>query len=48
MLVWLALVLAPLPSEAQEASLAVVLGRATEYVDRLYEQLSGMVTEERY
>ena len=47
-LVGLALVLSSLPSEAQEASLAVVLGRATEYVDRLYEQLSGMVSEEQY
>ena len=48
LLVGLALVLAPLPGGAQEASLAVVLGRATAYVDGLYEQLSGMVSEEQY
>ncbi len=48
LLVGLALVLAPFPGGAQEASLEVVLGRATAYVDGLYEQLSGMVAEERY
>jgi hypothetical protein len=35
-------------SLAQEPSLAEVLGRATDYVSELSEQLSGTVAEERY
>ena len=45
----LALLVAAQPaSRAQESSLADVLARATDYVDELHEQLSGMVAEERY
>ena len=48
LLVVLALMLAPLASRAQEPSVADVLARATDYVDAFYDQLSGMVAEERY
>ncbi|MCH7750401.1 MAG: hypothetical protein IH939_20165 [Acidobacteria bacterium] len=44
----LTLMVAPLASQAQEPSLADVLARATDYVNELHEQLSGMVAEERY
>jgi len=43
MLLW-----APGAARAQEPSLAEVLTRATDYVDELHDQLSGMVVEERY
>ena len=48
LLVALALLVAAPASRAQEFSLADVLARATDYVDELHEQLSGMVAEERY
>ena len=45
----MALVLALfLPAAAQEPTLPQVLARATEYVDELHAQLSGVVMEERY
>jgi hypothetical protein len=37
-----------LPAPAQEPSLPRVLARATEYVEALHAQLSGVVMEERY
>ena len=37
-----------LPGRAQEPSLPQVLARATEYVEELHAQLSGVVMEERY
>ena len=37
-----------LPGRAQEPSLPRVLARATEYVEELHAQLSGVVMEERY
>ena len=39
---------APRPAVAQEPSLPQVLARATEYVEALHAQLSGVVMEERY
>ena len=36
------------PARAEESSLVEVLQRATEYVETLHAQLSGMVAEERY
>ena len=47
LLVVLTLMVAPLPSRAQEPSLAEVLTRATDYVNEFHDQLSGMVAEER-
>ena len=40
--------LAPAVARAQPPSLDVVLGRAAEHVDRFRNQLSGIVSEERY
>ncbi len=48
LLVTLALMMAPAASRAQEPSLAEVLARATDYVNELSDQLSGIVAEERY
>ena len=48
LLVTLALMMAPPASRAQEPSLAEVLARATDYVNELSDQLSGIVAEERY
>ena len=48
MLVALALMLAPPTSRAQQPSLVDLLTRATDYVNTLDDQLSGMVAEERY
>jgi hypothetical protein len=48
LLVALALMSLPLAGRAQEPSLADVLARATDYVDKLHDQLSGTVAEERY
>ena len=48
-LVTLALMMAPAAASwAQEPSLLEVLARATDYVNQLHDQLSGMVAEERY
>ena len=44
----LAATVAPLRGLAQEPSLAAVLARATEHVETLHAQLSGVVMEERY
>ena len=48
LLVTLALMMAPVASWAQEPSLAELLARATDYVNELSDQLSGIVAEERY
>ena len=48
LLVTLALMMAPAASRAQELSLAEVLAQATDYVNELSDQLSGIVAEERY
>ena len=47
-IVTLALMMAPATGWAQEPLLPQVLARATDYVNQLSEQLSGIVAEERY
>jgi hypothetical protein len=48
LLVVLTLIASAVTTGAQPTSVSEVLARATDYVSRLHEQLSGMVSEERY